>query len=261
MVAAGARDPEGLRRGRRLHLGRARHRPREGGLHAAHLLRGRSRLHAAGCRSAFNPTGLCNPGKIFPTQQGLRRGRPGLPPASDRREGPRPALLARAWTTPRAASSARQASRHRRRPPRAHRASTARRTSSRAARPRPWCFPGIEGGGRRGPRWLAAEAGLPVTPWGGGTKMAIGPPPDAHRASSSALKRLNRLLEHEPGDLTVTVEAGMTARARFQARARPARPVALARPARRPSARRSAACSRAMRRARAGISTAPRAIC
>ena len=55
----------------------------------------------------------------------------------------------------------------------------------------------------------AAEAELPVTPWGGGTKMGIGAPP--HRLGLVlALKRLNRLLEHEPGDLTATVEAGIT---------------------------------------------------
>jgi FAD/FMN-containing dehydrogenase len=54
----------------------------------------------------------------------------------------------------------------------------------------------------------AGEAGLPVTPWGAGTKMAIGSPP--HRIGLVlGLKRLDRILEHEPGDLTVTVEAGL----------------------------------------------------
>jgi glycolate oxidase FAD binding subunit len=55
----------------------------------------------------------------------------------------------------------------------------------------------------------AAEAEMPVTPWGGGTKMGIGAPPQRW-GLVLALKRLNRLLEHEPGDLTATVEAGMT---------------------------------------------------
>jgi glycolate oxidase FAD binding subunit len=56
---------------------------------------------------------------------------------------------------------------------------------------------------------LAAAEGLPVTPWGGGTKMAIGSPP--HRIGLVlGLKRMSRILEHEPGDLTVTVEAGLT---------------------------------------------------
>ena len=55
----------------------------------------------------------------------------------------------------------------------------------------------------------AGEAELPVTPWGGGTKMGIGAPPQ-RVGLVLALKRLNRLLEHEPGDLTATVQAGMT---------------------------------------------------
>ena len=55
----------------------------------------------------------------------------------------------------------------------------------------------------------AAETELPVTPWGGGTKMSIGDPPQ-RLGLVLALRRLNRLLEHEPGDLTATVQAGMT---------------------------------------------------
>jgi glycolate oxidase FAD binding subunit len=56
---------------------------------------------------------------------------------------------------------------------------------------------------------LAAEQGLPVTPWGGGTKMWVGAPP-SRIGLVLATKRLDRILEHEPGDLTVTVEAGLT---------------------------------------------------
>ena len=195
----------------------------------------------------------------LPEPQGLRRGRPRLPPASDRREGPRPALLARAGSCRVPCSPARQAPQHRRRPARAHRASTARRTSSRAARPRPWSSRARK---RRSPRsWrLAGEAGMPVMPVG-----------RRHQARRSArrptalglvlgLKRLDRILEHEPGDLTATVEAGHDAR-RAPGRAGQARAVALARPARRRPRDASAASSRAMPRARAGISTAPRAIC
>ncbi len=55
----------------------------------------------------------------------------------------------------------------------------------------------------------AAETELPVTPWGGGTKMSIGDPPQ-RLGLVLALRRLNRLIEHEPGDLTATVQAGMT---------------------------------------------------
>ncbi len=55
----------------------------------------------------------------------------------------------------------------------------------------------------------AGGADLPVTPWGGGTKMGIGAPPQ-RLGLVLGLKRLNRLLEHEPGDLTATAQAGMT---------------------------------------------------
>jgi glycolate oxidase FAD binding subunit len=62
---------------------------------------------------------------------------------------------------------------------------------------------------------LASEAGIPVTPWGGGTKMGIGSPP-ARPGLVLSLRRLDRLLEHEPGDLTATAQAGMSLAA-FQA--------------------------------------------
>ena len=55
----------------------------------------------------------------------------------------------------------------------------------------------------------AAAAGLPVVPWGGGTAAAVGAP-SARPGLVLGLKRLDRLVEHEPGDLTATVEAGMT---------------------------------------------------
>jgi glycolate oxidase FAD binding subunit len=56
---------------------------------------------------------------------------------------------------------------------------------------------------------LAAEAGVPILPWGGGTASGVGAPPPA-AGIVLGLSRMNRLLEHEPGDLTATVEAGMT---------------------------------------------------
>jgi len=56
---------------------------------------------------------------------------------------------------------------------------------------------------------LAAEAARPVTPWGGGTAASVGMPA-ARAGLVLGLRRLGRLLEHEPGDLTATVEAGMT---------------------------------------------------
>jgi glycolate oxidase FAD binding subunit len=59
---------------------------------------------------------------------------------------------------------------------------------------------------------LAAEAARPVTPWGGGTAASVGMPA-ARAGLVLGLRRLGRLLEHEPGDLTATVEAGMTVEA------------------------------------------------
>jgi len=59
---------------------------------------------------------------------------------------------------------------------------------------------------------LASEVGTPVTPWGGGTAASVGVPA-GRTGLVIGLRRLARLLDHEPGDLTATVEAGMTVRA------------------------------------------------
>lgn len=56
---------------------------------------------------------------------------------------------------------------------------------------------------------LAAEAGVPITPWGGGTRMGMGAAPQ-QVGIVVGLARLSRVVEHEPGDLTATVEAGIT---------------------------------------------------
>ena len=56
---------------------------------------------------------------------------------------------------------------------------------------------------------VAADAGVPVVPWGGGTAIGVGMPA-TWSGLVLGLSRLNRILEHEPGDLTVTVEAGVT---------------------------------------------------
>lgn len=56
---------------------------------------------------------------------------------------------------------------------------------------------------------LAAERELAVVPWGGGTAGAVGLPAP-RPAIVLGLRRLHRLVEHEPGDLTATVEAGAT---------------------------------------------------
>ncbi len=55
----------------------------------------------------------------------------------------------------------------------------------------------------------AAAVGVPVVPWGGGTQMSRGTPP-RDGALVVGLRRLGRVLEHEPGDLTATAEAGIT---------------------------------------------------
>jgi len=55
----------------------------------------------------------------------------------------------------------------------------------------------------------AVAAGAPVLPWGGGSAASVGPPP-VRGGVVLVLKRLDRLVEHEPGDLTATAEAGLT---------------------------------------------------
>jgi glycolate oxidase FAD binding subunit len=56
---------------------------------------------------------------------------------------------------------------------------------------------------------LCAEAGAAVAPWGGGTAVAVGNPP-GQIDIVIGLHRLNRLVEHDHANLTVTVESGMT---------------------------------------------------
>jgi glycolate oxidase FAD binding subunit len=55
---------------------------------------------------------------------------------------------------------------------------------------------------------LAHSAGLGVIPWGGGTTMGLGHPPE-RLDLVVRLQRLDRLLEHEPADLTATAQAGI----------------------------------------------------
>jgi glycolate oxidase FAD binding subunit len=56
---------------------------------------------------------------------------------------------------------------------------------------------------------VAQREELAVTPWGGGTMMALGYPPE-RLDIVLCLQRLNRVLEHEPADLTATAQAGIT---------------------------------------------------
>jgi glycolate oxidase FAD binding subunit len=56
---------------------------------------------------------------------------------------------------------------------------------------------------------IAADGDVPLIPWGGGTASAVGTP--ASRVGLVlGLQRLDAIVEHEPGDLTVTVQAGRT---------------------------------------------------
>src|SRR5919108_3018793 len=54
----------------------------------------------------------------------------------------------------------------------------------------------------------ASARGQPIVPWGAGTLQHLGapPPPDAVVLETGAL---GRLVDYTPGDLTITVEAGM----------------------------------------------------
>src|SRR6266540_798386 len=54
----------------------------------------------------------------------------------------------------------------------------------------------------------ADQAGAAVIPWGGGTRMALGFPP---RAADLVIRTepLDEIVEYEPADLTVTVQAGI----------------------------------------------------
>ena len=56
---------------------------------------------------------------------------------------------------------------------------------------------------------LAAQHGWHVIPWGGGTHQLIGATP-AQADLVVVTTALNRVIQHEPNDLTISVEAGMT---------------------------------------------------
>ncbi|MEO8606204.1 MAG: FAD-binding protein, partial [bacterium] len=55
----------------------------------------------------------------------------------------------------------------------------------------------------------AAELELALVPAGNGTHLGIGWPPRRYDAALST-RRLARILRHDAGDMTVTVEAGVT---------------------------------------------------
>ena len=57
-----------------------------------------------------------------------------------------------------------------------------------------------------------SQAGAAVVPWGGGSSMGLGAVPRKVDVVLG-LARLNRVIDHEPGDMTSTVQAGMVLRA------------------------------------------------
>src|SRR5262249_56796809 len=59
---------------------------------------------------------------------------------------------------------------------------------------------------------LAHDAGLAVIPRGSGSALELGSPP-ARADLVVDLCGLDRVIEHNPADLTVTVQAGVSARA------------------------------------------------
>ena len=65
----------------------------------------------------------------------------------------------------------------------------------------------------------ASGAGLTVAPWGGGTRIEVGNLIDRLDVVAD-LSRLDRIVQHNPADLTVTVEAGATIDAVQQALAK-----------------------------------------
>ena len=55
---------------------------------------------------------------------------------------------------------------------------------------------------------MAAEHGAAVSPYGNGTKVGLGNPPQRYDVALR-LHTLDQVLEYEPADLTVTVQAGI----------------------------------------------------
>lgn len=56
---------------------------------------------------------------------------------------------------------------------------------------------------------LANREGVKVVPYGGGTQMTLGNTPDSVDLVAG-LSSMNGMIDHQPSDLTATVEAGMT---------------------------------------------------
>ena len=156
----GRRDHEGLRRGRRLDLRRARHRPREGRLHAVHLLGGRSRADAAAqervqSRRALQPRqdlpdARSPASRSGPSPTGRTRSKKRASPSASSAGDVAAACRTRCSTSSAPSSVPRTSSP----------ASSSRPTSSTGARPTPRSSP-APSRRSRAVMALAAEAGLP----------------------------------------------------------------------------------------------------
>lgn len=55
---------------------------------------------------------------------------------------------------------------------------------------------------------LASSENLGVVPWGGGAHQSLGLPPSRYDMALD-LSRISRLIEHEPAEMTATIQAGM----------------------------------------------------
>ena len=62
---------------------------------------------------------------------------------------------------------------------------------------------------------LASRDKLGVVPWGAGTQMHLGPPPAEYDVALS-LQHLNRVLEYDSANLTLTAEAGLALREAYR---------------------------------------------
>ena len=165
----------------------------------------------SGSRTAFNPTGRCNPGKIFPSRKACVEAGPS-PTArirSKKRAWPS-ASSAGGRSMPVAARPARQASRRIVGAANVLTGVDCSPVRRRGPHARGRGLPGLDRRGRRG-RWSAGRArrALPSSPWGGGTARRRRDAAAAGRPRARSRAACDRILEHEPGDLTATVEAGM----------------------------------------------------
>ena len=186
-----ARDPAHVHPHRRHHLGRARGRDREAPDDARAVRARRPRGDGAPARRV-RPGRAAQPGQDPARRRRLPRGRARADGrhAAARRRGGAVDLSA----PPRVLDPARAAD------PAAY-AIGGRAPRARAAA-------GERGGGRRGAARRGRD-GLAVVPWGGGVALARESAPP-HYDLALDLRALDRIVEYEPEDFTLTAECGVT---------------------------------------------------